>query len=117
MGDSLCDQPPGGSSSVQAQYGSPAESAGPPGSAAAVAGGAAASETAAATERTRNIIYFLTVVWFVPLIMWFPAYTQYVLQRRCKALMETGEVEGCDNAAVSASGKSQAICRCLRLRL
>ena len=53
--------------------------------------------------RTRKIIYFLTVCWFAPLIMWFPCYTQYVLQRRCKTMMAMGEAEGCDSAAVSAS--------------
>ena len=26
------------------------------------------------------------VLRFVPLIMWFPAYTQYVIVRRCKVL-------------------------------
>lgn len=54
-------------------------------------------------ERTRRIIYFLTVVWSVPLIMWFPAYTQYVLARRCSALMATGEATSCGSSVVSAS--------------
>jgi MFS family permease len=54
-------------------------------------------------ERTRRVIFFLTVVWFVPLIMWFPAYTQYVLARRCSALMATGEATSCGSSVVSAS--------------
>ena len=52
---------------------------------------------------TRQVIYFLTVAWFVPLIMWFPAYTQYVLARRCSALMASGEATSCGSSVVSAS--------------
>eukprot|EP01050_Picozoa_sp_SAG11_P050929 SAG11_NODE_28665_length_319_cov_0.709091_1_plen_93_part_10 len=68
----------------------------------AVASGLLQRPGRAEPERTRRVIYFLTVVWFVPLIMWFPAYTQYVLARRCSALMATGEASSCSSSVVSA---------------
>ena len=53
--------------------------------------------------RTRAIIYFLTVLWFVPLTMLLPAYTEYVILRRCRVLSPDTYPADCSSPVVSAS--------------
>eukprot|EP01048_Picozoa_sp_COSAG05_P004538 COSAG05_NODE_249_length_12903_cov_128.635505_1_plen_513_part_00 len=52
---------------------------------------------------TRWTIYGLTVAWCVPLTMLLPAYTEYVILRRCKALSPGSYPGDCSSSEVSAS--------------
>lgn len=65
--------------------------------------GAGEAERQQQLSRTRWTIYGLTVAWCVPLTMLLPAYTEYVILRRCKALSPESYPGDCSSPEVSAS--------------